>query len=261
MVRQRTNLLCSAVFQRKGAVMTPRNRLLSVLPENDLQRLLPRLEKVPLVKKRILHHSRLPIEHVYFVEEGLISVVANTDAENHGVEAWLIGYEGMAGVPVVLGAETSPHRRMVQADGMALRMRASDLRQAMDEMPAFRGMLLLYVNSVLVQTSQSGACNAQHSIQQRLARWLLMAQDRLGRDDLPLTHDVIGKMLGTRRASVTEKLAELEATGAIAAERRHIQVLDRPKLEKLTCGCYHVIRAAQDKALAWTATAAPASNG
>lgn len=225
-------------------MMSPRNCLLAALPENDLQRLLPHLERVPLTKKRVLHFAKLPIEHVYFVEEGLISVVANTDEENHGVEAWLIGHEGMAGVSVVLGAETSPHKRMVQTDGMALRMSAVYLRQAMDEMPAFRGVLLLYANSVLVQVSQSAACNSQHSVQQRLARWLLTAHDRLECDDLPLTHDTTSKMLGVRRSSVTEKLAELEAAGAVQCSRRQVHVLDRPELEALTCGCYHVIRTA-----------------
>lgn len=133
--------------------LCPRACATSSLSPEDLFRIHSLLEEVPLIKRRILHHSRLPIEHVYFIEKGLVSVVANTDEENHGVEAWLIGYEGVAGVSVILGADTSPHKRMVQAEGRALQMRAADLRECMDEMPSFRGVLLRYVHSVLVQVS------------------------------------------------------------------------------------------------------------
>ncbi len=138
-----------------AAAALPRNKLLRVLPAEDLHRIRSLLQPFPLKPRRILHHARLPIEHVYFVEQGLISVMAHTD-EEHAIEAWIIGCEGIAGVPVVLGAETSPHRRMVQGEGLALRMRAMDLRLAMDELPALRAALLRYVNSVLVQVGQSG---------------------------------------------------------------------------------------------------------
>ncbi len=124
------------------------------------------------------------------------------DDANHEVEAWLIGREGMAGIPVALGIETSPHRRLVQSEGSALRMRAADLRSAMNELPSLRPVLLRYANGILVQASQSGVCNASHSLSQRLARWLLMVQDRLDRADLPVTHETIAWMLGARRASI-----------------------------------------------------------
>lgn len=227
------------------AVTVPmRNKLLQSLPPDDLFRIHSLLEEVPLVRKRVLHHARLPIEHVYFVEEGLVSVIAADDAEKQIAQAWLIGCEGMAGIPVVLGAESSPHKRVVQVEGRALRMRTADLRQCFVEVASFRDVLLRYVHAVMVQVSQSAACNSQHSIQQRLCRWLLMAQDRLGRDDVPITHEAIARLLGVRRASVTEKLPELESIGVVAAERRHIRILDRPKLEALSCGCYHIIASA-----------------
>ncbi len=229
--------------------MLPRNKLLLALPQEDLVRLRPLFEEIPITQEQVLHHASRPIEHVYFVEEGLISVVANTSWEGHGVEAWLIGCEGMAGVPVILGTETSPHQRTVQVEGMALRMKASDLRQTMGEIPAFRTILLRYVSSVLVQTSQSGACNVQHSAQTRLVRWLLMAHDRLESDALPLTHDVIAKMIGVRRATVTGMIKEIEATGSILAERGHIQVLDRPELEALACHSYFVVKTEFDRIL------------
>ncbi len=201
------------------------------------------MEKVPLFHKQVLHTPDLSIRHVYFVEEGAISVVADTNGGGIA-EAWLIGNEGIAGVPVVLGAETTPHTWMVQVEGSALQMTSTDLRQRMDEMPSFRSLLLHYVYSVLIQTSQSGACNIMHPIQQRLARWLLMIHDRLERDNLPLIHDDIAQMLGVRRASVGEEIERLEATGAICHGRGHIRVLDRSKLEELACECYFAIRAA-----------------
>ena len=221
----------------------PRNKLLGALPPEDLDRLRPRLESVPLKLRRVLHYPKLPIEHVYFVETGLISVVAATDQGTQAVEAWLIGREGMAGVPVILGVDTTPHRRMVQAEGLAWRMRSADLRRSMDEITSFRALLLRYVHTVLVQAAQSGACNAQHAIPKRLARWLLMAQDRLDSEDLHLTHDVIAKMLGVRRASVTTALQPLEQAGIITAARGHIRVLNRARLERCSCGCYGSIRA------------------
>lgn len=223
---------------------TLRNKLLLALSPADLQRLQGRLELVPLPARRVLHYPKLPIEHVYFVESGLVSVVASTDQAGASVEAWLIGREGLAGLPVVLGAPTSPHRRTVQAEGFAWRMSADDLRTAMDEMPALRAVLLRFVHGVLVQTAQSVACNARHVVHQRLARWLLMAQDRLAQDTLPLTHEVIAKMLGVRRASVTSALQPLEGDGIVRVQRGRIRVLDRARLEACACSCYRVMRAA-----------------
>ena len=227
----------------RPTAMIPHNKLLRSLPPEELSRLQHRLEWVLLKPRRVLHHARITIDHVYFVESGLVSVVANTDEENHGVEAWLIGYEGMVGIPVVLGMPSSPHRRMVQAEGSALRMKTPDLRQLMDDLPYFRSALLRYVGSVLVQAGQVGACNARHSLPERLARWLLMTRDRLDGNDLPLTHDVIAKMLGARRASVTEVVHTLVKSEAIAAERGLLRVLDRDKLEHLSCPCYPVLKA------------------
>lgn len=205
------------------------NKLLNSLPAQDLARLRPYLTRVPLKARRVLHHWSMPIEQVYFVEAGLVSVVARVDRE-HDVEVWIIGCEGFAGVPAILGAGTPPHRRVVQVDGHALCMTVTDLHQLMDRLPAFRDMLLRYVQAVLSQTSQVGACNGSHSLEHRLARWLLMARDRLS-EELPLTHEMLSRMLGVRRASVTETVTTLEEIGALRKHRGSIHVVDGEKLE------------------------------
>lgn len=221
-----------------------RNRLLQTLPAGELAALLPFLEVVPLKTRRILHHARLPIEYAYFIEAGLVSVIAGTDQDSHFAEAWLIGREGTAGgVPLVLGRETSPHRRVVQAEGTAYRIASSDLVQAIDRLPILRAALLGYAHRALIQAAQTAACNAQHSLPQRLARWLLTAQDRLSREELPFTHDLLSKMLGVRRATVTDVIHALEAAGAIATARGRIIVADRAQLEEISCDCYRVVRA------------------
>ncbi|HEX2054778.1 MAG TPA: Crp/Fnr family transcriptional regulator [Actinomycetota bacterium] len=231
---------------------TPRrptfNRLLAGLPPDDLGRLLPQLEPVRLEVRQALFEPNWPIGHVYFVESGLVSVVAGTNG--HGlVEVAPIGCEGMVGLPVVLEAETSPHRAMVQVAGRALRMSADDLRQAIGEIGALRTLLLRYGQALMVQAAQGVACNGRHAINGRLARWLLQAHDREADDRIPLTHELISQMLGVRRAGVTTALGALEATGVIDASRGCITVLDRAGLERASCECYGIVRAEFDKLL------------
>lgn len=223
-------------------IVTPHNRLLRSLAPQDLAQLIPELEVVSLKPQRILHHARVPIEHVYFIESGLVSVLSSTDGVKHGVGVWLIGREGMVGISAVLGMEASPHRRIVQSEGSALRMRVTDLRSAMDDLPSLRPVLLRYVNGVLVQAGQSGVCNASHSLSQRLARWLLMVHDHLDCVDLPVTHAAIAKMLGARRASITEGIHILAKNNVIAQGRRLIRIVDRERLEHLSCSCYRTMR-------------------
>jgi CRP-like cAMP-binding protein len=229
------------VFPFESPAIPSRNKLLAALPRSDFERLAPFLKPVSLTPRRVLFHARTPIEHVYFVEEGLVSVLAQID-EQRAVEVWLIGREGMAGLPVVLGGNLSPHRRVVQLGGSALRIRANDLRRAMDEIASVRKLLLRYVQLVIVQASQSGACNSSHTVQQRLARWLLAAQDRREQDLLPLTHEMLSRMLGVRRASVTECITFLERQGVLSHIRGVIKILARGTLESMSCGCYRIMK-------------------
>ncbi len=218
------------------------NKLLRSLSSETFSQLQPDLELVPLKPRRILHHARLPIQQVYFIKTGLVTVDAPTGEGSHPVEGWLVGREGFTGIPVALGAISSPHRLIVLVEGSAWAMESADLVQAMEALPEFRRAVLGYIHSVLVQTAQIGACNANHPIRGRVARWLLMAEDRLGTPSMAVTHDVISKMLGVRRASVTDALNRLEQAGAISAGRGQITILDRLKLESLTCYCYQVVK-------------------
>lgn len=226
--------------------LPPGNALLSALPPADRDRILPLLEPISMKQRRVLHHDRAPMEHVYFIESGLVSVLAQID-ERKAAEVWLIGREGLSGIPLLLGGSVSPHRRVVQLGGSALRMRAADVHAAMNGLTAFRAVMLRYVQLALVQTSQTSACNSAHPIKQRLARWLLTAQDRIGRDVLPLTHDMLARLLSVRRATISECLALLEREQVVATRRGQLEILDRGRLESMACLCYRIMANEHDR--------------
>jgi CRP-like cAMP-binding protein len=225
--------------------MTFRNRLLAMLPPSEIERLQPYLDPVALRCRQVLHFRGMPIEQVYFVEEGLVSVLAHT-GESDAVEVWLVGHEGVVGLPVLLCGSTSPHRRVVQIGGRAWRMAAEDLRLLMEESGLLRTLLLRYVHAVIIQTSQAGACANRHSLQQRLTRWLLLAQYHLGHDELPLTHALLSRLLGARRTSITVALGALEEAGVVQQGRGCITILDRERLEEVACHCHRIIKAAYE---------------
>ena len=219
-----------------------RNGLLQLIPRNELASLLSISEEVPIQPRQILHHWRLPMDHVYFIEQGLVSVSARI-GENRFVEAWLIGSEGMIGAPLLLTEEdqTPPHRRVVQVGGTAKRISAHEFLAVLPELPGLRKVLLQYLDVVLLQTSQSGVCNSAHPLKQRLARWLLVARNALESDRLPLTHDVLSQLLGVRRASVTECLEELEAAGSVHSSRGLVTIADAMQLQQTSCSCFGLI--------------------
>ncbi|MBM0206759.1 Crp/Fnr family transcriptional regulator [Micromonospora sp. STR1s_5] len=221
---------------------------MAALPAEILAEIEPYLEPVALKARRVLHYPNAPMEHVYFVEEGLVSVIADT-GEGTEAEVWLIGPEGLVGVPALLGSRRSNHRRVVQAGGRALRISTAQLSRAMDALPPLRGLIMRYVMATLLQTSQSGACNAAHSVRQRLARWLLLADDRYDSRALPVTHRMLARLLGIRRASVTECLNVLAGDGLIDTARGKISIRDRPKLEVAACNCYAIIRREEERAV------------
>lgn len=224
------------------------NRLLTALPPDDFGRLMPHLERALLTVKQALFEPNRAIEHVYFIEAGLVSVVAG--AQGNGLtEVGMIGREGMVGLPAVFGVQTSPHRAMTQAAGYALRMRADDLRPAMEEIGSLRGLLLRYAQAQMVQAAQGVACNGRHSLRQRLGRWLLDAQDRIEDGGIPVTHEAISKMLAVRRSGVTLALGWLEERGMIEAGRGSIIILNRANLKEASCECHGIIRAEFEKLL------------
>jgi CRP-like cAMP-binding protein len=217
------------------------NELLRSLSRRDHDALKPYLERVPLKANRVLHHGRAPMEYVYFLEEGLVSVLAEVGGGDL-IEVWLVGREGMVGTPAILGVMTSRHRRIVHLGGSAFRLRCEDLAKVMDEVPSVRARFLQYAYLVLLQTSQIGACNAKHQVEQRLARWILMADDRCDADKLPLTQQTLSRMLGVRRATVTQCIASLERRGFIATARGSLGIVERQGLESTACPCYGIVR-------------------
>ncbi len=235
----------SAEPLRKTVVMNSRpvqNRLLQALPAEALEALRPSLEHVELKKRQILHHSGTPMEYVYFIEEGLVSVSAKASSDKW-IEVWLIGSEGMTGLPVLLGDKDSPPlRRTVQVGGQAYRVSRADFESALDQCQPLYGILLRYAEFVLLQASQAHVCDAQHSLKQRLGRWLLLARDALEREEIPLTHQTLARLLGVRRASVTECLKVLEDEAVLHHSRGLVRITSPDQLQTLSCACYGLIR-------------------
>jgi len=192
----------------------------------------PRLVRVNLKLRQDLEKPNKPIEHVYFPETGIVSVVAVHPDDNR-VEIGIIGCEGMTGIPILLGNERSPHSTYIQVAGRGQRIAASDLRRAIDASPSLKTVLLKYVQAFMVQTSHTAIANARASLAERLARWLLMAHDRVPKDELELTHEFLSLMMGVRRAGVTEALHELVDKKLIEARRGNITVVDRKGIAQL----------------------------
>lgn len=210
------------------------------------------MERVPLPLRQVVHEPGKPIEAVYFVEAGVVSMIVSL-AEGDALEVGMVGREGMVGLPVVLGTGTAINEGLVQVQGAALRLRAAALREAIEASPSLRGELLRYVQAFYSQVTQTAACNARHGLDERLARWLLMTHDRTDGDRLPLTHDVLSIMLGVRRAGVSVSAMTLRRAGLIAYAQGQITILDRPGLETIACECYAAVRAQYARAVGWPA--------
>jgi CRP-like cAMP-binding protein len=207
------------------------NRLLSSMSSADLGLLAPDLEPVTLGLRYILERPNRRIDAVYFPETGFASVVA-VQADDTKVEVGLIGREGMSGLTIVLGNHRSPHSTYMQSPGRGQRITAVKFRKAMQASASLQGLLLKYVQAFMVQTAHTAIVNARTKLDQRLARWLLMAHDRLDDDRLPLTHEFLSLMLGVRRAGVTEALHALVTENLIRSARSEVIVLDRKGLER-----------------------------
>lgn len=217
----------------------PRNRLLAVLSPTDLALLQPHLRSLAVPVRHEMERPNRRIDTVYFMNAGFASVVAVQTDETQ-VEVGLIGYEGMTGTAVVLGGNQSPHSTYVQNAGEAQYIKAEELRKAMRASESLRSLLLKYVQAFMVQTSQTAIVNARAHIDRRLARWILMAHDRIGDKTLSLTHEFLSLMLGVRRSGVTEALQSLNRQKLIENGRNKIVVLNRTAIEKLAGSCYGV---------------------
>jgi CRP-like cAMP-binding protein len=213
------------------------NRLLAVLSVSDLARLQPHLKAVNLKLLQKLERPNRPIEAVYFMHAGIASVVA-VQPDGTSIEIGLVGREGMTGSSVLLGDDRSPHSTYIQAIGSGERIAVPELRKAAQESKTLERVLLKYVQSFMVQTAHTAIANARAKLPERLARWLLMAQDRIGSETLALTHEFLGLMLAVRRAGVTEALQALKAQGLIKTERGAVVVLNRNGLTRVAANYY-----------------------
>ncbi|MFT8247157.1 Crp/Fnr family transcriptional regulator [Roseomonas sp. BN140053] len=227
---------------------TPKNRLLSALPADSLAQLWPQLTPVDLAFRQVLHLPEKPITAVYFLETAWVSMIATLE-DGDAAEVGVIGYEGVAGIPVILGSDHDDLEAMVQCPGDALSIGTTALQEAMDADRVLRHLLLRYVLVHHGQVARTAACNGHHYTEQRLARWLLIAHDRSCGDDFPMTHELLGMMLAVRRAGVTVAAGSLQKAGLIRYERGRITITDRAGLENVSCECYGVVRRASDKFL------------
>jgi CRP-like cAMP-binding protein len=224
------------------------NRLLAALPPKEYQRLLPELERVTMPFAKVIYEPGERIRHVYFPNDSIVSLLAEV-ADRSTLEVGLIGNEGLAGIPVFMGVDTSQHRAIIQGAGTAMRMKASALRKESGRTGPLHHLLHLYSHSLLTQVSRSAACNRFHMVDARLARWLLMSGDRLGANEFRLTQDFISNMLGVRREGVSKAAGALQKKELINYSRGHIMLLDRPGLEAVSCECYGIIKDESDSYL------------
>ena len=212
------------------------NRILLHLSPDELGLLQPQLEAVDLPVRKQLESRNKAIEHVYFIEHGFASVVAN--GTGRSIEVGVIGREGMTGLAVVMGTDRSPNETFMQVGGDGQRISSAKLRSAIDQSPALHRSLLRYGHAFVIQTAQTALANGRSKIEERLARWLLMAHDRLDSNEVPLTHEFLSIMLGVRRPGVTVALDLLEKQGLIRAKRGAVAVLKRSGLRKISNGAY-----------------------
>jgi CRP-like cAMP-binding protein len=224
---------------------TIKNRLLAALPENRYQSLLPHIEPFPFESGKILYEIGEPIKYCYFPSDAVVSLVTQM-MDGKIVEVGLVGNEGVTGVPFLLGQKTSAERAIVQIPNGGVRAKADVILKEFMRGEELHTILLRYLNSLLRQVAQTAACNASHTIEERLSRWLLMCHDRVDSDQINLTQEFIAEMLGTRRATVNVGAINLQSAGLIKYNRGRIQIIDRPGLERSSCECYEAVRRVTD---------------
>jgi len=229
------------------------NLLLAALPESEWAQWRPHLEVVELTLGQVLSEPDSKLTHVYFPTTSIVSLLYVT-AEGDSAELAVVGHEGILGVAVFMGGETTRSRAIVQSAGYAVRLDGRLIMQAFERAGAVMHLLLRYTQALITQMSQTAVCNRYHSVDQQLCRWLLLSLDRLHSNELVMTQELIANMLGVRREGVTEAAGRLHKTGIIQYQRGRITVLDRGELEKRTCECYGVVKKEYDRLLPSTAS-------
>jgi CRP-like cAMP-binding protein len=228
---------------------TPKqNRLLATLPAPDYERLLPDLELVPLPLGWSIYEAGGKLGYVYFPTSAIISLLYVME-DGSSAEIAVAGNEGLVGIALFMGGETTPSRAVVQSAGYGYRLKAMVLKKEFDQGGMLQQLALRYTQALITQMAQTAVCNRHHSVEQQLCRWLLLSLDRLPSNELKMTQELIANMLGVRREGVTEAAGKLQKAGLIHYSRGHITVLDRPKLEKRVCECYAVVKKEMDRLL------------
>ena len=238
------------------APITSRNRILTSLGEQEYAQLQPHLELASLDVREIVYDVGRPIEYVFFVETGVLSIVG-VMADGTSVETATVGNEGMLGIPVFLGTDRSATQAFCQVASESLVMRSDEFRRQIEEVAGLRPLLNRYTQALFTQIGQSSACNRLHPVRERCARWLLQTHDRVNRDEFLLTHDFLSQMLGVRRATVTEAMGDLQQRGLIEYEYGRIRIVDCAGLERASCECYAIVRGEFDRLLEGRRTPSP----
>jgi CRP-like cAMP-binding protein len=225
-----------------------KNRLLTGLPAQDREQLIDHLEPVTLPAKQILYEVGAPLKHIYFIDEGLASVLTMME-DGASSEVGMVGPEGLVGISALLGGTTSAQHVVMQLPGRGHHITVDHCRKVFDKSPRMRAVVLRFIEDLLNLSSQTAGCNRLHSVEQRSARWLLMASDRIESNVLPLTQEFLAAMLGVRRSGVSEAAAELQRSGLIRYRRAEITIVDRVGLEKTACECYALDKQRIDRLL------------
>jgi len=224
------------------------NHLINALSAEDQARLIPLLELVPLTLGKVLYESGDTLRYVYFPVDAIVSLLYVMES-GASAEIAVVGNEGVIGVALFMGGESTTNRAIVQSAGVAYRLSGKSFKNELNRHGQLMVLMLRYTQALLTQMAQTAVCNRHHSIDQQLCRWLLLSLDRLLSNQLVMTHELIANMLGVRREGVTDAALKLQKLGVIEYHRGHITVLDRPKLEALCCECYAVVKQETDRLL------------
>jgi len=228
------------------------NHLLAALPAGDYERLAPHLELIPLKLGEVLYEPGVRLRYVYFPTTSIVSLLYVME-DGASAEIAIVGNEGILGISLFMGGETTPSRAVVQSAGYGYRLKAQLLKDEFQRFGPMLHLLLRYTQALITQMAQTAVCNRHHSVDQQLCRWLLLSLDRLASNELSMTQELIANMLGVRREGVTEAAGKLQDAGLISYRRGRITVLDRPGLEARSCECYEVVKKELDRLLPYTA--------
>jgi CRP-like cAMP-binding protein len=224
------------------------NQLLAALPAAEFERWSSLLEPVDMTLGRVLYESGLSLSHVYFPIDSIVSLLYVME-DGSSAEIAVVGNEGLVGISLFMGGETTPSRAVVQSAGRGFRLEARAMKKEFDRGGPVLHLLLRYTQALITQMAQTAVCNRHHTLDQQLCRWLLLSMDRLQGNELRMTQELIANMLGVRRGGVTEAALKLQGAGLIRYTRGNIKVLDRPGLEQRSCECYAVVKKEYDRLL------------